>query len=360
MEFYNSISRDISLINPRFISERKAMDDFEGHLKIEPIPSLITGNGLFYFILVFTSLLLIIASPASARPRKDHSSPHFIHAKAAIVVDTNKSVIYAKNQDVKLPPASTTKLVTAMVALDHLKPEETIVVSRNAARVRSVRPRLRANDELTVENLLHLALMKSINSAAVTLAEEIGGSEDGFVELMNQKAVEIGAVNTRFANASGLPEGTQFTTVYDLTLIMNEALKYPLIKEILGKKECSIATPEGKSLLLRNTNRLLWATDSMIGGKTGYTGAAQHCFVGAFQTEDGPIFTAVLGTTSRNRLWRNTALLSSLITGPQGIASIKVENFASSGKGKVVKLKKKRHLSKRKHKTQPLRLARKI
>lgn len=336
------------------------MDDFEGHLKIGPISSHKTGDGLFYFILVFTSLLLIIASPASARPGKDLSSPQFIHAKAAIVVDTNKSVIYAKNQDVKLPPASTTKLVTAMVALDHLKPEERVVVSRNAARVRSVTPRLRANDELTVENLLHLALMKSINSAAVTLAEEIGGSEDGFVELMNQKALSIGAVNTRFANASGLPEGTQFTTVYDLTLIMNEALKYPLIKEILGKKECSIATPEGKNLLLRNTNRLLWATDSMIGGKTGYTGAAQHCFVGAFQTEDGPIFTAVLGTTSRNRLWRSTALLSSLITGPQGIASIKVENFVSSGKGKVVKLKKKRHLSKTKQKTQPLRLARKI
>ncbi len=334
------------------------MDDVEGHLKIGPIFSQKAGDGLFYYILVFTSLLLVITSPASAGPGKYPSSSQFIHAKAAIVVDTNKSVIYAKNQDVKLPPASTTKLVTAMVALDRLKPEDRVLVSRNAAKVRSVTPRLRANKELTVENLLHLALMKSINSAAVALAEEVAGSEDSFVELMNQKAMEFGAVNTRFANASGLPEGTQFTTVYDLTLIMNEALKYPLIKEILGKKECQIATPEGKNLLLRNTNRLLWATESMIGGKTGYTGEAQHCFVGAFQTEDGPIFTAVLGISSRNRLWRSTALLSSLITGPQGTASIKVENIVSSGKS--VRLKKKRHMSKKRQKTQPLRLARKI
>ena len=334
------------------------MDDFEGHLKIEPIFSQKAGDGLFYYILVFTSLLMIIGSPVYASPVKNPSSPRFISARAAIVVDTNKSVIYAKNQDVKLPPASTTKLITAMVALDHLNPEAKVMVSRNAARVHSVTPRLRANEELTVENLLHLALMKSINAAAVALAEEVAGSEDSFVELMNQKAAEIGAANTMFANASGLPEGTQFTTVYDLTLIMNEALKYPLIKEILGKKECYIATPEGKNLFLRSTNRLLWATESMIGGKTGYTGEAQHCFVGAFQTEDGPIFTAILGTSSRNRLWRSTALLSSLITGPQGMASIKVENFVSSGKD--IKLKKKRRLSKKKHKTQPLRLARKI
>lgn len=324
------------------------------HQKIKLFSGQRTGDGLFSFILVLASLLLITVSPASAYPLR------YIPAKAAIVVDPNKSVIYSKNQDAKLPPASTTKLVTAMVVLDHLKPEARVKISPYASRVHSIPPRLRPYEEMTVSDLLHLALMKSVNSAAAALAEEVAGSEDGFAELMNKKTQEIGALNTRFANASGLPEGVQYTTVYDLTLIMNEALKYPLIKDILGKKECVIVTPEGRSLSLRSTNKLLWASENMIGGKTGYTGAAQHCFVGAFQTENGPVYTAVLGTSSRYRLWKSTQLLSSMGTGLQGIASVKENDYIGSPK-EAKKLKKRRyvrHISKKKQKAQPLRLAR--
>jgi len=131
---------------------------------------------------------------------------------------------------------------------------------------------------------------------------------------------------------------------------------FEFIKEILGKKECSIATSKGRRLFLRNTDRFLWATDSMMGGKTGYTGEAQHCFVGAMQTDDGPIFTAVMGTASRTNLWRSTALLFSLGTGPQSIPAIKMTQ------GKEVKLKKGhkvRSLSKQRHGIRAIRLARK-
>jgi D-alanyl-D-alanine carboxypeptidase len=305
------------------------------------------GDGLFSFILFLSSFLFFVSS---ASAYQDIRSPRFIPAKAAIVVDPNKSVVYAKNQDAKLPPASTTKLAMAMVVLDYLDPETEVTVSPTAAGTHSVGPRVRPYEDLTVADLLHLALMRSVNSAAVALAERTAGSEERFVELMNQKAQTIGAVNTRFANASGLPEGVQYTTVYDLTIILNEAIKYPLIKEILGKKECRIFTAGGRSLYLRNTNRLLWASDSVIGGKTGFTRDARHCFVGAFQTEEGPIVTAVLGTPSRNGLWRSTALLSSIAAGRSGIENAIIV-YEKEVKRKIVKAKKKR-------KTHAVKLAR--
>lgn len=320
-----------------------------------------TENWFFYFVFA-VCLLTQILNPAPTLAKKgDSASRQFSHAKAAIVVDPNKSVIYAKNQDVKLPPASTTKLITAMVVLDHVTPDTRVIISPDAARVHSITPRLRANEEMTVSDLLHLALIKSSNSAASALAIEVAGSEERFAELMNQKAESIEASNTKFANASGLPEGEQYTTVYDLTVIMNEALKYPLIKEILGKKECYITTPEGRTLALRNTNKLLWANDNMIGGKTGFTNSARHCFVGAFQTEDGPVLTAVLGMSSRNRLWRSTAFLSALGNVPQRIASFKADDSAGSTKikTKAVKLKKRRHNRHLSQNTDTLRLVRK-
>ena len=258
-----------------------------------------------FFCMIFTILFLFSgAQPASS------FSPQAIPAKACIVVDDNDSVLYAKNPSAKLPPASTVKLVTAMVALDRLDPSTPVKVSRVAAAVRSIKPRLMTNDEMTVSDLLHLALMQSINSAAVALAETAAGSEDAFVELMNQKAKEIGANNTHFVTASGLPKGRQYTTVRDLTIILKRALTYPLIKEIIGKKEWLIKTAAGRELYLENTDDLLWSRSNMVGGKTGFTLNARHCFVGAMDTEKGLIFTAVLGARSRSRLWQSTLMLA--------------------------------------------------
>jgi len=359
---------------PTSNTEREAMDNQVSDHNAEPASAHRYVKVFFYFAFI-ASVLTAIVNPAYALPIKGaaHTTPshQFIRAKAAIVIDPNGLVIYAKNQDVRLPPASTTKLLTAMVALDRVAPELKVKINRSAIKPHSAPPRLRVNEELTVSDLLHLALMKSVNSAAVALAEEAAGSEKEFVELMNQKALAIGAVNSKFANASGLPEGVQYTTVYDLTVILSEALKYPMIKEILGKKEYLVLTGGGRSIRIRNTVKLLWATDNMIGGKTGYTRNAQHCFVGAFQTDDGPLFTAVLGTRSRNRMWKSTEMLHGIGTGLQAIPSIKLVNAydsgasivsGSEGKNSTVKHKKShrvRHTSKKKHKKPAIRLVRK-
>jgi D-alanyl-D-alanine carboxypeptidase (penicillin-binding protein 5/6) len=239
-----------------------------------------------------------------------------VSARACVVMDDKESVLYARNQSDKLPPASTVKLVTAMVTLDRLAPETLVTVSRAAAATRSIKPRLKADDELTVSDLLHLALMKSINAAAVALAEKAAGSEDAFVELMNQKAEEIGACDTHFVTASGLPKGKQYTTARDLVVIMKQALTYPLIKEILGKKAWQITTVAGRELYLENSDDMLWYRSNMVGGKTGFTNSARHCFVGAMDTEKGIIYTAVLGAASRFRLWESTQTLAELGTNP--------------------------------------------
>jgi D-alanyl-D-alanine carboxypeptidase (penicillin-binding protein 5/6) len=237
-------------------------------------------------------------------------------------MNDDESVLYAKNPSAKLPPASTVKLVTAMVALDILDPVTKVVVSRNAASTRSIRPRLAAGDEVTVYDLLHLALMKSMNSAAVALAEAAVGTEDAFVELMNRKAQEIGANDTHFVTASGLPKGKQYTTARDLTIILKKALTYPLIKEIVGKKEWMVITSAGRPFYISNTDSLLWSTENMIGGKTGFTNSARHCFVGAIETEKGPIYTAVLGAPSRSRLWTSTLMLAELGANPELVSAL--------------------------------------
>jgi len=259
--------------------------------------------------IIIAAMVLVLLSrvlPAAAAPQQK------IPAKAAIVVDSSGEVLFAKYPDAKLAPASTVKLVTAMVVIDRLNPALKVKISRNAGRVRSIQPRLRPDEEVTVSDLLHLALMKSINSAAVALAEATAGSEKDFVTLMNQKATEIGADNTLFANASGLPKGTQYTTASDLALILKAALSYPLIRDILGTKAYLIRTTEGRDIFLENSNDLLWQRDNMIGGKTGYTGNARHCFVCAINTDRGPLFAAVLGARSRSSLWRSTLMLEAI------------------------------------------------
>jgi D-alanyl-D-alanine carboxypeptidase (penicillin-binding protein 5/6) len=271
------------------------------------------------------------AAPASALPQNT------IPAKAAVVMDSTGSVLYAKYPNAKLAPASTVKLVTAMVALDNLDPAKKVTVSPNAARVRSIEPRLLPHEEMTVSDLLHLALMKSINAAAVALAEETAGSEREFAALMNLKAKEIGAKDTLFANASGLPKGTQYSTAADLVLIMRAALAYPQIREILGKRAWLIRTTEGREIFLESSNDLLYQSNNIIGGKTGYTGNARHCFVCAISTDKGPFYTAVLGARSRNSLWRSTLMLAEIGANPElALTMAKPRVRRVSHKAKVV------------------------
>jgi len=233
-----------------------------------------------------------------------------IEAPSAVAVDAQTGkILYGKNPHLKLAPASTTKLVTVMVALENLSPEQKIKISDKAAKTQSVSPKLNAGEIYTVRDLVYLALMRSVNSATVALAEAVSGSEKDFVKLMNEKVKKIGATDTRFVNSSGLPGKGQYTTAYDLTKIMAHALSYPLIKEAINTRVYLVRSEDGREHLIQNTNQLLWSEDNMIGGKTGYTRTARHCFVSASRIGNRFIYTAVLGDTNRDKLWNDTQQL---------------------------------------------------
>ncbi|MBI5676249.1 MAG: D-alanyl-D-alanine carboxypeptidase [Nitrospirae bacterium] len=237
------------------------------------------------------------------------SSASEISAKAAVLVDSlSGEVFYAKNPDLRLPPASTTKLITAMVALDKLDPEAVVTISRRAANTPSVKPHLTAGQKISVKDLLYLALMRSINGAAVALAETVAGSEKAFVNLMNKKVQSVGAKNTKFINSSGLPGRKQHTTARDLAELMKESLNYPLISEIINTR-IKMLDVDDKQVLLKNTNYLLWSDDNQIGGKTGYTRAAKHCVVSASKKGERTLIVALLGEPVRDDLWEDAKTL---------------------------------------------------
>jgi len=236
-----------------------------------------------------------------------------VGARAAVVIDgATEKILYAKNPNWKLLPASTTKLVTAMVVLDNISPEAFITIGKTAADTPSVTPHLRAGERFKVRDILYLALMRSVNGAAVALAEATSGSEERFVPLMNEKVSRLGAENTRFVNASGLPAPGQYITALDLAKVMKAALQYPLIKEIINTRTMDIHSTEGRRIFVKSTDQLLWEDDDLLGGKTGYTRAARHCFVCAAQKGGNMLISAVLGESVRDNLWHDSQILLNL------------------------------------------------
>ena len=233
-----------------------------------------------------------------------------VRSRAAVVMDASTGkILYAKNPDLRCPPASTTKLMTALIVLENANLNDIVKISRKAAYVSPHKAGFKKGDEVTVEKLLYAALIGSANDAAVALAEAVAGSEAGFAKLMNRKALAIGAENTRFVNASGLPGPGQYTTASDLSKIMSYALKYSKLKEIIGTRVAEISTKNGNEIFLKNTNRLLWSEEDLVGGKTGYTRKARHCFVCAAERDNDTLVIALLGSPSRSDLWKETETL---------------------------------------------------
>ena len=254
---------------------------------------------LFLFFMVVAYLLI----PAV-------SSSKEVRSKAAVVMDASTGkILYARNPNLKLPPASTTKLITAIVVIENKDFSDVVRISKRASKVAPSKAGFKAGDKVTIETLLYAALMKSANDAAVALAEAVSGSEAKFVRLMNKKAIEIGMKNTKFKNPHGLPASGQYTTAYDLSKIMSYALNYPKLKEIIGTRVAKVLTENGDSIFLKNTNKLLWYDNDLVGGKTGYTRRAKHCLVCAAERDSNTIVVTVLGSPSRNNLWKESETL---------------------------------------------------
>ncbi len=234
-----------------------------------------------------------------------------ITAQACFAFDyTNHRVLYERNAHKKLYPASTTKLLTALVVLDKLSLDDQVRVSSHATDVQPTKAGLERGVSYPVRDLLKVLLASSANDAAVALSEAVAGSEPAFAVLMNRKARALGAKDSHFENPTGLPDRRQVTTPYDLSLITRAALSNSVIASVMRQKSVSIRGSNGRTIVQPNHNKLLWRiSDPCVLGKTGYTISAGHCYAGIAYYDDRQISVVILKS---RKPWRDICLILGL------------------------------------------------
>jgi D-alanyl-D-alanine carboxypeptidase (penicillin-binding protein 5/6) len=246
-------------------------------------------------LLVGLFLLTTGVSPALAA----NTRGRVITAKSAILVDDQTGeVLWQHNPDMPLPPASTTKIVTAMLALQSGRLEESLSVTPEAAQAPPSKISLRAGWKMRLRDLVYAVLLNSANDAAVVIAEGLAGSIHNFADRMNAQARAMGATNTHFVNPNGLPADNHYSTAHDLATMFSYGMRNPLFEHIVSTKTTSVSPSFGthRIIKLHNHNRLLGNYRIHVVGKTGWTIAAKKCFVGAADLDGRQLIVAVLGS----------------------------------------------------------------
>ena len=221
------------------------------------------------------------------------------NSRACVVIDRNtNTILYGKNEKQKRKMASTTKIMTATIIIENCNLDETIEISKKAAGTGGSRLGLKTGDKITIKDLLYGLMLRSGNDAAVALAEYAGGSIEGFAELMNNKALELGLTNTHFETPHGLDSDKHYTTAYELAILSNYALNNATFAQIVGTREYTI-TINGSPKQLSNTNELLGHLDGVYGVKTGFTNGANRCLVTACKRNNMDIICVVLGADTK-------------------------------------------------------------
>ena len=232
-----------------------------------------------------------------------------VSARSAILINADTGdILFRQNEAAKLPMASTTKLMTALIACEALPPDTPVTVTAQAVGVEGSSIYLTEGETLPLESLVYALLLSSANDAAVAIAVAVAGSVDAFADMMNQKATELGLVSTHFVNPHGLDDPEHYTTAADLAKIAQAALKNPTVKEIMGTQRKTIPHRDESSVrLLLNHNKLLRSYEGAIGGKTGFTKKSGRCLV-SIACRDGLSLIAV--TLNAPDDWRDhTAML---------------------------------------------------
>lgn len=222
-----------------------------------------------------------------------------VNSRACVVIDRKTNyVLLGKNENSKKKMASTTKIMTATIIIEKCNLTDTIEISKKAAGTGGSRLGLKTGDKITVLDLLYGLMLRSGNDAAVALAEYAGGDINGFAELMNAKALELGLTNTHFETPHGLDSNEHYTTAYELALLSNYALDNPTFAKIVGTKNYTI-TINGSPKALSNTNELLGNMEGVYGIKTGFTNGANRCLVTACKKNNMDIICVVLGADTK-------------------------------------------------------------
>ncbi|WP_044747967.1 D-alanyl-D-alanine carboxypeptidase family protein [Bacillus alveayuensis] len=229
------------------------------------------------FFVIIALMLLFSCIPGQT------VSARSVSAKSAILIEqTSGRVLFEKDAHTKRRIASITKIMTAVLAIESGKMEETVTVSNRAVRTEGSSIYLKPNEKIKLKHLVYGLMLRSGNDAAVAIAEHVGGSVEGFVFLMNQKAAEIGMTNTEFANPHGLDDAeNHYSTAYDMALLMRYAMQNEEFRKISGTKVYSAPNPDERwNRVWRNKNKLLTNLyEYCTGGKTGYTKRAKRTLV---------------------------------------------------------------------------------
>lgn len=269
------------------------------------------------------ALLIDNICVTSGNEESDYITIHDeLHAAGLFRLDTAE-VEYAENVHEKLYPASTTKLLTAYIALKYGNLEDTITVSKEAVGVPldSSRAGLITGDKITLKDLLYGLMLPSGNDSAVAIAEYISGSEKEFAVLMNEEARKLGATNSNFVNAHGYHDDNHYTTAYDLYLILKECVKNDTFLEIVSSKEYTLKIDQKngtyRNVTWRQTNQFVTGLRSepngidVIGGKTGTTDQAGSCLIMYLETDAHPYISVVMGANNKAKLYENMTYLIS-------------------------------------------------
>ena len=267
-----------------------------------------------------------------------------ITAQAAIIycADTGE-VIWEKNADQQMEPASMTKLLTCLLAVENLDLDHVVTVPKEATEVIPTKIYLQAGEQITVEELLYAALLYSANDAAAALAIETAGSIEAFSEMMNERAEEIGCTDTNFVNPHGLSEEGQLSTAADMALIAEEALDNETVREISGTVEHTIPATNvsgerelnnfnvflyGKEIEINGTKTTIDKYDGVFGGKTGSLSSEYCTMVTGLETDGLEIYTVIMGTTAADRFQNMKILMD--------YGADNVSNYTAFKKGDVL------------------------
>ncbi|HET9845676.1 MAG TPA: D-alanyl-D-alanine carboxypeptidase family protein [Nitrospira sp.] len=224
-----------------------------------------------------------------------------VPAHSILLKDLNTgATLYQFKSDLRLSPASLTKIMSALVILEHGRLADEVTVSRKAAHAHKIRLRLRTGQIFRLEDLLKAMLIVSANDACLAAIEHVGGDEDGFVALMNAKAVKLGLADTHFSNACGFDAPDHYSTAEDLARLSEIALQDPIFKELVREeRELIMPLNEHRSYLLRNTNRLLGRIPGVEGVKTGFTSKAGRCLIAKVSQDGSDLLLVILNSKRR-------------------------------------------------------------
>lgn len=256
------------------------------------------------------------SSPATTRPGRvilryvaDYAEGPPITARAAVLMDVDTgTVLFAHREHDRRGPASTTKIMTAILALERGDLREKVTIGRRPAWIEGSTIGLRPGQTLTLRQLLYGLMMQSGNDAAVAIAEHLAGSEERFVQQMNLRAQQLGCWNTAFADPHGLSRTYEghYTTAFDLALLARRGLTIPEFATVVRSRVKTVGGDRLPDWQFQNTNRLLWSFGGADGVKTGTTSEAGHCLVASANREGFRLLAVVLDSANR---WRDAAAL---------------------------------------------------